>query len=486
MRLLLIMLMLSVPTLGFTDDKSTKSSAISFDKHIRPMLLRHCQGCHQPAKKQGGFDVTSYEALLAGGDKGSGFTPHQPEASTLIDFIDGEKPLMPKNGMGIPFSKEQVNQIKQWIREGAKNDTPANRQTKLASPEKPPEYQHAPVIPSLAYSPDGKQLAVAGYHEVLIHKADGQGLLHRLIGVSPRVQSIAYSPNGRYLAVAGGAPGLFGELQIWDMQATEKPRIKHSIPMGNDTLYGVSFSPDNSQVAVGCSDNSARVVRVEDGKQTLRIDHHQDWVLGSTFSIAVAVSTKTEGLEPGKEMRRREVRAVEGGKLHLVTVGRDRALKLTEVETGTFIDDLNKLLDTLRCLAKHPREEQVACGGDDGIPRLYQIYRTKSRVASDQDFNLIRAFEKQPGVVTSLAFSSDGTWLIVGSAPSQPIRVYQVSDGKKLGEFNNHQGGTFALAVHPAVQQFAAAGHDGTVRLYDLTTMKLVHSFVPVPLVSKR
>ncbi|HMP17119.1 MAG TPA: hypothetical protein PKD72_08865, partial [Gemmatales bacterium] len=407
---------------AFAEDPKSAAAPVSFDKTIRPLLLRHCQGCHQPAKMQGGLDVTSYQALRAGGDAGEGFIPGKPDESVLMEFIEGDKPRMPKGGMGIPFSKEQVALIKQWIAEGARDDTPAHRQVRLASPEKPPEYQHAPVIPSLVYSPDGSQLAVAGYHEVLIHQADGQKLLHRLIGVSPRIQSLAYSPDGRYLAAAGGSPGLFGELQIWDLQAQDQPRIRHSIPIGNDTIYGVSFSPDNSQVAIGCSDNSARVIRVQDGKTLLRVDHHQDWVLGSTFSVAEAIASATEGLEPGAEMRRREIRAVEGGKLHLVTVGRDRALKLTELDTGAFIDDLNKLLDTLRCMAKHPTLEQVACGGDDGIPRIYKIYRTKSRVANDEDFNLIRAFEKQPGVITALAFTADGTRLLVGSTPSQPVR----------------------------------------------------------------
>jgi hypothetical protein len=38
-------------------------------------------------------------------------------------------------------------------------------------------YTRAPVVPSLDYSPDGKLLAVAGYHEVLINKADGSGIV---------------------------------------------------------------------------------------------------------------------------------------------------------------------------------------------------------------------------------------------------------------------------------------------------------------------
>src|SRR5262249_60019097 len=41
----------------------------------------------------------------------------------------------------------------------------------------PPVYKLPPVIPSIDFSPDGKLLAVAGFHEVLLHKADGSALV---------------------------------------------------------------------------------------------------------------------------------------------------------------------------------------------------------------------------------------------------------------------------------------------------------------------
>jgi WD40 repeat protein len=81
----------------------------------------------------------------------------------------------------------------------------------------PPVYTRAPVVPSLDYSPDGKLLAVAGYHEVLIVKADGSGIVARLVGMSERIESVKFSPDGKQLAVAGGLPARLGEVQIWDV-----------------------------------------------------------------------------------------------------------------------------------------------------------------------------------------------------------------------------------------------------------------------------
>ena len=67
------------------------------------------------------------------------------------------------------------------------------------------------------YSPDGTLIAVAGYHEVLLHNADGSGLAARLIGLSERVQKVKFSNDGKKLAVAGGLPARSGEIQIWNV-----------------------------------------------------------------------------------------------------------------------------------------------------------------------------------------------------------------------------------------------------------------------------
>src|SRR5580704_13929275 len=41
---------------------------ISYYHDIRPILQANCQGCHQPAKSKGGYVMTDFKMLLAGGD----------------------------------------------------------------------------------------------------------------------------------------------------------------------------------------------------------------------------------------------------------------------------------------------------------------------------------------------------------------------------------------------------------------------------------
>src|SRR5204862_5658675 len=174
--------------------------------------------------------------------------------------ISGEEPNMPKEGD--PLLKEEVALFERWIREGAKDDTPPEANSfKLTAP---PVYAALPVISALAFSPDGNILAVSGYHEVVLHTNDGSGMIARLVGESPRIESVAFSPNGKLLAISGGAPARFGEIQFWD---AESHKAVHAFKVANDSVYGVSFSPDSERLAFGGEDETVRVIAVNDGKE---------------------------------------------------------------------------------------------------------------------------------------------------------------------------------------------------------------------------
>src|SRR6516164_5647679 len=234
-------------TAADTDNKVPDTP--SYHRDVRPIFQQHCQGCHQPAKPMGGYVMTSHADLFKKGDREQpGIIAGKPKESLLVEQItpkDG-KFEMPK-GKQDPLSARDLEIIRRWIEQGAKDDTPpAARQ--IVDAEHPPVYTRPPVLTSVVFSPDGSLLAVSGYHEVLLWKADGSERIARLIGLSERVQSIAFSPDGKRLAVAGGSPGRFGEIQVWDVE--KKPaRLKLSTSITYDTLCGVSWAPDGEKIA---------------------------------------------------------------------------------------------------------------------------------------------------------------------------------------------------------------------------------------------
>ena len=216
---------------------------VSYFRDIRPVLQANCQGCHQPAKAMGQFIMTDYAHLLKAGESESlGVVPGNPDESNLLAQITpaGGKAEMPKDKDPLP--ENQINLIRRWIAEGAKDDTPASVRAEVDM-QHPPIYEAAPVLTSVEFAKDDSLLAISGYHEVLLYKADGSELAARLVGQSERIESAVFSPDGKLLAVSGGSPGRLGEIQVWDVAARQ---LKLSLPVTYDTVYGASWSPDGT------------------------------------------------------------------------------------------------------------------------------------------------------------------------------------------------------------------------------------------------
>ncbi len=172
---------------------------VSYFRQVKPLLNQTCAGCHKPEKSKGDLDLTVVSLIVKGGKHGAAIAPGDPGKSKLIEMISGEDPDMPKDAD--PLSAAQVGLLTRWIQQGAKDDTPAPGSTHID----PPIYIVPPVISAMAYSPDGSTLAVSGWHEVLLVKSDGSGLVGRLTGECPRIESLAFTSDGKTLGVAGGA-----------------------------------------------------------------------------------------------------------------------------------------------------------------------------------------------------------------------------------------------------------------------------------------
>jgi WD40 repeat protein len=434
------------------------SQPVSFYRDVRPILQANCQGCHQPAKPSGAYVMTDFDRLVAGGEsEEKAVVPGKPDQSYLmgqIQRVDGSA-AMPKGRK--PLLESDIALVARWIAEGAKNDTPESAKP-LYDAEHPPVYAAPPVITALDFSPDGKLLAISGYHEVVLRSTEGEEIVARLVGMSERIESAVFSPDGKRLAVAGGSPGRMGELQIWDV---ETKALQLGLTVGYDTLYGASWSPDGKLVAFGCPDKTSRAVSAETGEQKLFNLAHEDWVLDTVF-------------------------AVKGD--HLVTVSRDRSMKLINVETQRFIDNITSitpgaLKGGLLAVDRHPTKDELLVGGADGVPKIYRMYREKDRKIGD-DFNLIRAFGAMPGRVFDVAYSRDGQRVAAGSSDSVAgqVRIYKTDDGQDVLKIDVPQGGVFAVSLSPDAARVASGGFDGLVRIHDAESGSLVAEFPPVPL----
>lgn len=480
------------PIMAAEVEPAKTSAPISYYRQVRPILQANCQGCHQPAKAKGGYVMTDFKKLLLGGsDEGAAIVAGQPEKSALLKMVqpkDGEI-RMPKGKT--PLAEFEVSLINNWIKQGAVDDTPADAKAHYDA-EHPPVYFQPPVVTSLDYSPDGMLLAVAGFHEVLLYDAGGAKLQGRLVGLSERVQSIQFSPDGKSLAVAGGDPGRLGEIQVWEV-ATRKLTV--SAPITFDTLYGLSWSPDSKTIAFGCTDNTVRAVEATSGKQVLQMGSHSDWALSTTFS------TKGD---------------------HIISGGRDMSVKLTEVATQRFVDNVTSitpgaLKGGVLAVATHPTIDHIVTAGSDGLPKVYRIFReTKREIGDDAQF--IGDLFPLEGRVFSARFSHDGRLIACGSSLDGKGEVVIASydftndvpknlrdimgkvpgsrnadEKKQLSDYRNSgvreiarvaipQSAVYSVAFAPDGRTLAVTGSDGKVRLIDVASAKVGREFVSVPI----
>ncbi|MCW5559109.1 MAG: hypothetical protein KIT22_14930, partial [Verrucomicrobiae bacterium] len=209
--------------------------------------------------------------------------------------------------------------------------------------------------------------------------------------------------------------------------------------------------------AFGGADKSVRVIESGDGREVMKFDNHSDWVF------------RTAWMAEGRR---------------LLSGSRDRAMKLIQVPDGQFIDDINKLLEPVVSMARHPKEEWAAYGGAEGGLRLYRAKENQERTAGNNDVNLVREFERQPGAVSALAFSPDGALLAAG-VPGGDVRVYKTADGARATTLPGHNGAIFAIAFSTDGQRVFTGGFDGLLRSFDTATGALQAVWVPVPLTGK-
>ena len=117
---------------------SDMSQGVSFDDHVFPLIEERCLDCHsEPYVKNGrtihpkaGLRLDTYEWIIKGNLDGAIIEKGDPDGSTLIGVVtldDDDPEIMPPKGE--PLTKEEIDMLIQWIKEGAK-ENPSDTFTK--------------------------------------------------------------------------------------------------------------------------------------------------------------------------------------------------------------------------------------------------------------------------------------------------------------------------------------------------------------------
>jgi mono/diheme cytochrome c family protein len=123
-------------------------AAIDYQRQVKPILTRHCVGCHGAVKPRGGLRLDTAAAALKGGKNGPALVIGQGDESPIIAAVRGDGPgeRMPLNRPALIVS--DIKLLKDWIDQGANADP-------TEQPGLPPSQAHwAFVAPKRPTVPD--------------------------------------------------------------------------------------------------------------------------------------------------------------------------------------------------------------------------------------------------------------------------------------------------------------------------------------------
>lgn len=410
---------------------------MSFEQ-VAALLQKNCLVCHTASAKMGGLVMESYDALLKVGTHGPALVPGKSSESRMVLMLEGKiQPRMPFGQE--PLSAADIAAIKAWIHAGAKGPVGAIHESPLQPtpnvPDIKPQVPAASPVGSIAYSPDGKLVAVGGYKEVRLIDAASGKVQATLSDHADLVRSLAFSPDGKWLAAAGGLPARSGEIKIWDATSHQ---LLRTIQGHNDNIYSVAVSPDGKLLASGSYDKLIKLWDTNTGKELKTLKDHIDAV------FAVAFSPNGKWLASGAQ---------------------DRTVKIWDVATGQRLFTLSDALEGITTVAFHPSGNQIAAAGYDKVVRVWDL--------TEKGGSLAQSMIADEDTILEIAYSLDGKTLISTSA-DRTIRVRDSGTLNEVKVFEKQPDWVDAISVSPDGKRLAAGRYDGTVSIYDLATTRQV------------
>jgi WD40 repeat protein len=300
---------------------------------------------------------------------------------------------------------------------------------------------HTDRIPSLAWHPDGRRLVSAGW-DATARVWDTVALLPLILLNSHvgQVQALAFAPHGRLLACADSAP----TVHLWDMELYQTLTVRRDHAQ---EVRCLAFSPDGRCLASG---GAGRVIHIWDA------DHD---------------SMPQEAIDP---LLARTCLAVSGDGRRLASLGIGTNLRVWDTamtEPVLELEDNPKL----RAFAASPDDRWFA--GSVVRPEGAQAARETLFLWRAHDGRRERRLDGQAAPITVLAFHPGSTLLATAGMRSSDVWLWTIPQGEPLllpeivAECSVE-----ALAFHPGgrvlaiggIDWLAPRGAEGRLVLWDL------------------
>ncbi len=291
-------------------------------------------------------------------------------------------------------------------------------------------------VRSVAYSPDGKTLAVAdcpidGGGTVTLWDLATRTLEATLEEHDRGVVTVVFSPDGTSLA-SGSCDGT---IRIWDVAAR---RRRHELS-GLSGVSELAFSPDGQLLASAGEGNIVTLWDVETGTETSRLTDLRWPVYGVAFSSDGAL-------------------LITGGGAPEYRPGAQSELKVWDVAKRSVVATLEGHEGAVLAVRFSPDGLSLATGGLDETIRLWDVKSARSRLTMGGLSDCVQA----------LAFAPDGRSLAWSGRHDGLVSLRDVTTGAEVVRFVGHSALVRGIAFAPDGTGLATGGDDRSIKLWDV------------------
>ena len=284
---------------------------------------------------------------------------------------------------------------------------------------------HPSGVTSVAWSPDGKQIASGSFDKSVRIWEVETGQCQRVLEGHGLIESVAWSPDGKQVAL-----GSFDKsVRIWVVETGQCQKVLEG---HTDCISSVAWSPDGKQAASGSVDRSVRIWVVETGQCQRVLEGH-------TSNIGAVVWS------PDGEQ--------------VASCSHDKSVRIWVVETGQCQRALVGHAGRIDSVAWSPDGKQIASGSRDKSVRMWEVETGQCQ----------RILVGHAGRVNSVAWSPDGKQIVSGSVDTL-VRIWDVETGQCQRVLEGHTGFIDSVAWSPLGKQVASGSTDKSVRIWDVET----------------